>query len=141
MLPARYLEEKAQLKSMLLEVKDVSITTDCWTSRAVESFITVTVHFITKDWQLKSRVLTTLTLQGLHTADNLSTTLRDVFAEWGIPDKVTTFVTDNAANIVSAVEKLKLRYQPCFAHLLNLAVKESIRKTDDLMAAKTTTIL
>ncbi|GFS04731.1 zinc finger BED domain-containing protein 1 [Elysia marginata] len=137
MLPARYLEEKARLKSMLLELKDVSITTDCWTSRTVESFITVTVHFITKDWQLKSRVLTTTTLQGPHTADNLSTTLRDVFAEWGISDKVATCVTDNAANIVSAVEKLKLRHQPCFTHTLNLAVKESRGKTDDVMAAKT----
>ncbi|GFR88462.1 zinc finger BED domain-containing protein 4 [Elysia marginata] len=134
-LPARYQEEKARLRSMLQEVKHVSIATDCWKSRAAESFITVTVHFITKDWQLQSRVLSTMALQAPHTADNLSSTLRDVFAEWGISDKVTTCVTDNAANIALAVEKLKLRHQPCFAHTLNLAVKESIRKTADVLAA------
>ena len=117
-------------------VKHVSITTDCWTSRAVESFMTVTVHFITGDWQLQSRVLTTMALRGSHTAEKLSSSLRDVFAAWGILEEVTTCVTDNAANIVSAVGMLKLRHQPCFAHTLNLAVKDSIKKTDDIFTAK-----
>ena len=129
-------EEKDRLKSAMQGVKHVSITTDCWTSRAVESFMTVTVHFITGDWQLQSRVLTTMALRGSHTAEKLSSSLRDVFAAWGILEKVTTCVTDNAANIVSAVGMLKLRHQPCFAHTLNLAVKDSIKKTDDIFTAK-----
>ena len=37
----------------------VSITTDCWTLSATQSYMTVTAHFVTKTHKLKSYVLQT----------------------------------------------------------------------------------
>ena len=98
--------------------------------------MTVTIHFIDMDCQLKSRVLSTSILEGSHTGERISSALRDPFSAWGIQDKVTTIVTDNAANVKNAVALLGIRHQPCFAHTLNLAVKEAIRKTPDVFAVK-----
>lgn len=99
--------------------------------------MTVTVHFIDPEWRLHSRVLSTNTLEGSHTGEQIASALRDVFSKWGIERKVTTLVTDNAANVKNAVELLKIRHQPCFAHTLNLVVIGSISKTPDVFATKT----
>ena len=136
LLPEHYNSEKQKLIQQLGQVDHVTITTDCWTSRQVEAYMTVTVHFIDMDWQLESRVLSTSILEGSHTGERISSALRDLFSAWGIQDKVTTIVTDNAANVKNAVALLGIRHQPCFAHTLNLAVKEAIRKTPDVFAAK-----
>lgn len=39
------------------EVENVCLTTDCWTSRCIESYIAVTAHFVNKDFILKSVLL------------------------------------------------------------------------------------
>ena len=136
LLPEHYNSEKQKFIQQLGQVDHVTITTDCWTSRQVEAYMTVTVHFIDMDWQLESRVLPTSILEGSHTGERISSALRDLFSAWGIQDKVTTIVTDNAANVKNAVALLGIRHQPCFAHTLNFAVKEAIRKTPDVFAAK-----
>ena len=38
-----------------------------------------------------------------HTAENLADELRQTFNEWGITEKVTAIVTDNAKNMVNAI--------------------------------------
>ena len=57
LLPERYASEKAALVEMLKSVQHLSLTTDCWTSRANEAFTTVTCHFIDQEWELKASVL------------------------------------------------------------------------------------
>ncbi|KAI4799076.1 hypothetical protein KUCAC02_019243, partial [Chaenocephalus aceratus] len=41
--------------------KSVSLTTDLWTSCTMDPYITITAHYITDTWEIKSRVL-----RGLH---------------------------------------------------------------------------
>lgn len=62
----------------------VAITTDSWTSRAVESYLTVTVHYITSDWKLESKVLQTREMPKRHTALNIAERLQDCISEWNI---------------------------------------------------------
>ncbi|GFS09415.1 zinc finger BED domain-containing protein 4 [Elysia marginata] len=85
---------------------------------------------------MNSRVLSTTKVEGSHTGEKFAAELRGVFKTWGIEGKVTTIRTDNAANVKNAVERLKIRHQACFPHTLNLAVKESIRRTPDVFEAK-----
>ena len=136
LLPELYNSEKVQLLAKLQQVDHVSITTDCWTSRTVDPYMTVTVHFVDHNWQMNSRVLSTTKVEGSHTGEKIAAELRGVFETWGIVSKVTTIVTDNAANVKNAVERLKTRHQACFAHTLNLVVKDSIRRTPDVFEAK-----
>lgn len=68
----------------------------------------------------------THTFHGQHTADNISLALKRITEEWGITDKVVVVVTDNGATMVAAVHKAGWRHHPCFAHTLNLVVKDSL---------------
>ena len=56
-IPALYEETQRGIVKELSEAAYVALTTDGWTSRATESFLTVTVHHITSEWELKSSVL------------------------------------------------------------------------------------
>lgn len=46
--------------------------------------------------------------------------------EWGLYNKITAAVSDNAANIVSAIRQCDWRHIPCFAHTLNLVVQTGL---------------
>ena len=54
------------------EVCFVAITTDVWTSKAVKSFVTYTVHSIDDQWRLQNYVLVTRMFDGRHTAENIT---------------------------------------------------------------------
>ena len=45
-------------------------------------------------------------------------------------------MNDNAANMTAAVNLLKLRHVPCFAHTLNLVVQDSIKSNGDVQKLK-----
>jgi len=47
-------------------------------------------------------------------------------AEWGLYQCVAAVVTDNAANMKAAVEKLGWRRQSCFADSINLIVQSGL---------------
>ncbi len=90
-------------------------------------FMSLTVHFINKNWDLKSRCLQTAFTPESHTADNLAESLRSAFKEWGLNEKnLACITTDNGANIVAAVRKLEWPWLNCFGHNLNLAVTNSM---------------
>ena len=48
-----------RVKAELEQAKDGNITHDGWTSLNTESYQTVTAHFVTQDWELRSVVLET----------------------------------------------------------------------------------
>lgn len=72
-----YTQSVQVLKAILKNVQHVAVTTDSWTSISNESYITVTCHFVTKDFELKSAVLSTKPLENgkNHTSENLAAAL------------------------------------------------------------------
>ena len=71
-------------------------------------------------------------MQKNHTAPNFAEELKKIAEEWEIPEKICCIITDNAANIVAAVNLLGWRHLPCFAHTLNLIVQDSLKAVDGL---------
>ena len=126
LLPKVYKERKSALFLDLAAVDHVGITTDQWTSRATEGYTTVTCHYVKPDWSLASPVLATQSTGERHNGENMAAELQDVFKDFGIKDKVTSIVTDNAKNAKKAVRITKHDNQPCFAHTLNLVVSHSL---------------
>lgn len=141
-VPELYEETVSKVKSDLKNAESISLTTDGWTSKATQSYNTVTSHFIDQNWQLKSYVLQTRPLFESHTAQNLADVLQESVKEWNlsravkintgteeiIQSKPIAITTDNAANIVKGVELAG--FQPhirCFAHCLNLAVQKAMQ--------------
>ncbi|XP_060719424.1 zinc finger BED domain-containing protein 4-like [Tachysurus vachellii] len=95
-----------------------------------ESFLTVTAHYITSEWEMRSCVLQTHPIYESHTSEHLSEMLTDAVAEWKLErvNSIIPVTTDNAKNIVNATD-LAAGLGPqigCFAHTVNLAVKSAI---------------
>ena len=131
-LPNLYDLKKRELHERMTKSEYCSLTTDLWTSRATQGFMTVTCHFLTEDWELKSAVLETVHVDEAHTADNLASILTRITDEWNITDKVCCVTTDNAANIVAAVKLIKWNHLPCFAHTINLIVSNSLDEVPEV---------
>jgi len=83
----------------------VALTTDIWTSTATEGYITLTAHSL-ESWNYVNCVLATRDMKNGHTADNISTEIVSVLADFGIKkEQVVRLVTDNASNIVKLCRK------------------------------------
>uniref|UniRef100_A0A3P8P8X8 BED-type domain-containing protein n=1 Tax=Astatotilapia calliptera TaxID=8154 RepID=A0A3P8P8X8_ASTCA len=109
-----------------LQPERVALTCDAWTSRAVDSYVTITAHYLTADWQLLSYVLQTRTLHESHTGANIANLLQNTPQEWGIADKNLVVVTDNASNMTIATQLAGYLHVKCFAHTLNLASQRAL---------------
>uniref|UniRef100_A0A3Q3QX58 HAT C-terminal dimerisation domain-containing protein n=1 Tax=Monopterus albus TaxID=43700 RepID=A0A3Q3QX58_MONAL len=118
-IPALYEECHSRVKKCLDGANSVVLTTDMWTSRATEAYLTVSCHIIDENWQMQAYVLETCSFPGQHSAENICSELNRVTDEW--------------ANIVAAVRKAGWAHYPCFAHTLNLVVKDSIKALPDLL--------
>ena len=57
-LPSKYSEAEI-VKKEIAAVSHAPLTSDLWASRAIESYMTITCHFVTETWKLKSYVLDT----------------------------------------------------------------------------------
>lgn len=118
--------------SYLNNAQYVTLTTDGWTSLSNESFISVTVHFITKQWELMSCILTCVDYSESHTSQNMYDLLRNVCTEWGIIEKVHFVVTDNASNMKAAIKLTNWFHIPCLAHTLNLIVQKGLHEIEEI---------
>lgn len=104
----------------------LAFTSDIWTSRANESFISLMCHFLTVRFEMKRFTLNTRHMPESHTALNIAASLEQLCAEWEIPtDCVKYVVTDNGRNIRAAARTLPWRQRACFAHTLQLAISDA----------------
>lgn len=127
-LPQLYEKTREKIRNNLLNAKYISFTTDGWTSINNDSFIAVTVHFIDpEECVLKTFLLGCFNVVESHTAVNLSLFLNNCFKDWNITEKVKVAVSDNAANITSAIGmNQNWRHIPCLAHTLNLIAQSGL---------------
>lgn len=124
---------KAQVVSELAAATSVSWTSDCWSSRAHDSYITIVVHVLDSEWTPKSFTLTTEEMEERHTADNLAARMTSIMLEFSLENKVTAVVTDNLQSAVNAVKALENVEEniglTCAAHSLQLAVSKALGLT------------
>ena len=110
----------------------VAFTTDGWTSATGDPYMTLTLHYINKDFEMRKFVLNFDNFVGRHTAYHIGKLLDEMIREHpalvNVPHKV--IVHDAAANMISAIEKMEVccESQLCGDHLLNTALKHA---TDD----------
>ncbi len=106
-----------------------------FSSLNVTPYMSLTVHYLSMEWTLKSRCLETVFMPEKHTSDNISDALRHAFEEWSLDEKkLACITTDNGANIVAAVKKLNWPWLNCFGHNLHLAVTNAMASITDRTA-------
>ena len=78
---------QADSKCEMLEIAtgmNIAFMTDFWTSPTLESFMTMSMHWIMWDWRLKTRILGTMHFPEKHTTANISDRLLNARIDFGV---------------------------------------------------------
>ena len=128
-VPQLYEEVKMGVISQLSSALAIALTTDGWTSRATQSYETITAHFINDKWDMTNYVLQTRVLGEVHTSHNLAEGLKKAMTVWNLSRNGInpTLTTDNASNVCNAVKEAGASaHIRCFAHTLNLSTRKGL---------------
>jgi len=83
-VPKLYNDVKSKITPQLLSAVSVGYTTDIWSSIANGSYISVTAHFVTFDFEQKSYILATQNMPERHTGVHIEERLLQLLSEWGL---------------------------------------------------------
>jgi hypothetical protein len=125
-IPALYDEIRAEVQLKLEQIQYFSATSDLWSSRTSEPYMSLSVHFIDEEWALRSYCLETVYFPEDHTAEEIGEGLKEAFESWGLKVKqLTCMTTDSGSNIKKALETVnEWPRLPCFGHILHNAIGE-----------------
>jgi len=133
-LPILYQQQLDKVKALLSDSRystSFAMTTDIRSSRANDSYIDYTFHYITDDgceFTLQSHLLEVHSFLILTLEENIMTELQEVFSRWNLsPLNLASFVTDNGSNILCAFTLLGWPRVSCFSHTPHLAVEEAVK--------------
>ncbi len=120
------------LKKKLSDSGGIALTSDVWTSNTMAAYISVTAHFISAEWEMKSCVLQTKHFPERHTGQNISDIIQSIVKSFDIDvANVKGVVHDTCANAELAGKLMfDLHGWPsiqCAAHKLQLAVNEGLQ--------------
>ncbi|RXM92225.1 Zinc finger BED domain-containing protein 1 [Acipenser ruthenus] len=120
------------IKRELATASSIALTTDIWTSIATEAYLSVTAHFITPAWTMKTINLTSKPLTERHTGGNIVAWVEEVLKKFEIsPAQVAALVRDNGSNVVSTANKLSELHGwlsvSCAGHSLQLTINNALK--------------
>lgn len=88
-----YQEDKLKIEAILKDSPGrISFTTDCWTSPSTKSFLSLTAHFISKEWELKNIIIDFIQTQDSHTGINLMNAFLLGIKNMSLENKVNLFI-------------------------------------------------
>nr|XP_055053943.1 E3 SUMO-protein ligase ZBED1-like [Misgurnus anguillicaudatus] len=127
-LPALYEKCRAEVANEVLKAEYIAATTDLWSSRKMEPYISLTIHYIDANFNLNTKCLQTAFIPEDHTGQNIAHALREAVAAWGLnEEKLVCITTDNASNIKLAAEVNGWMRLQCFGHRLHLAIENAMK--------------
>ncbi|XP_038161489.1 E3 SUMO-protein ligase ZBED1-like [Cyprinodon tularosa] len=90
--------------------------------------MSLTVHFVNANFELKSRCLQTAYFPTDDTGENIAIGLKECLANWDLKEEAQTCITtDNATNMVKAMELNQWTRLQCFGHRLHLAIENAVK--------------
>lgn len=120
-----YNTEREKVAAELRYVKHYAVTFDLWSSRTMEPYMSLTVHYIDDKWQLLTRVFETAYFPNDHTGDMIAQGLRQMLSAWDLKEEnLDAITTDNGTNVVKAAELNQWMREQCFGHRLHLAISK-----------------
>lgn len=128
----------AVVESEVIKCNQVAFTTDCWTSKAEDPYITLTLHYINEKFELQKFVLNFENFAGRHNGYNISQSLDAMIKEFPNLAKVEkrVMVHDAAANMKSAINQLpNATSLLCADHLLNTSLLHACNNNEEIKLA------
>jgi len=88
-----YETDKEKIKTILQDVPGkISFTTDCWTSPSFKSFLSLTAHFIDKEWVLQNIIIDFIQMLGSHAGSDIKDAFILGLENFSIENKVIIFL-------------------------------------------------
>ncbi|XP_026436028.1 zinc finger BED domain-containing protein RICESLEEPER 2-like isoform X1 [Papaver somniferum] len=102
--------EKQVLKRTLLEAPGkIYLTSDLWLSCQKLSYMSITAHFLDKNWVLHKRIIFFTLVDKSHTGEHISELLiQKLSNDWGISMKIFSLSLDNASANTVSVQRIKV---------------------------------
>ncbi|XP_052413836.1 E3 SUMO-protein ligase ZBED1-like [Carassius gibelio] len=127
-IPQMYEHTRDRVMLELRDVEHFACTTDLWSSRTTEPYISLTVHFIDKAFKMRSLCLQTAYFPSEHSGENIALGLREALSGWNLNEaRLVCFTTDNATNMIKAAEINGWPRLQCFGHRLHLAIENAVK--------------
>ncbi|KFM75423.1 Zinc finger BED domain-containing protein 6, partial [Stegodyphus mimosarum] len=104
LLPAAYEEKKNSLKNVLSAVQNICLSVDCWSNQKAGSYMAVTGHFIDEHMHRKMVLIDCSIFDERHSAKNIAENIIHICQPYFPMEKVSLIVTDNAKNMINAVD-------------------------------------
>jgi hypothetical protein len=141
-----------ELIGALKSVSSVALTSDIWSGKAKEDYISVVARFVNSDWCIEKRLLAGLRPIEVATGYNIVERVQMIADDYGITDKIFAIVLDNASSNKTAMDVLKplfsgyigklipllsrneydlsaiFLHQSCACHIINLIVKSCLKR-------------
>ncbi|CAM4526972.1 unnamed protein product [Leuciscus chuanchicus] len=131
-LPHLYNTTREKIRSELEEMQFYSATTDLWSSRTMQPYLSLTVHYINTSWTLHSICLQTAYFPDNHTGDIIAHGLKDALSSWGLSEeRLVCQTTDSGTNIIKALKDNNWPSLQCFGHILHNANREWCERSKD----------
>lgn len=103
----RYVEAKECYKSTLEKALSYTLTCDNWTDCTFQSYLGVTIHYLSEDLVMKNGCLGVFPLHTNHTGEYLTECLNSVMDDFKLDrTKIMAITSDGAANIKAAVHNV-----------------------------------
>lgn len=137
-IPQLFAKTTEAVKSDVHNAVGVAFTTDAWTSRANQGYLSYTAHFLTANFEQRNYCLAVENIDESHTAATLAKSLSEQTVAWTTETQRANklkiaVVSDNAANIQSALSKVPFCTSVnCFDHTLQLAINDAVHHCDEL---------
>ena len=131
LIDQKYHVLKERIGNQIAQQYVLSLTTDMWTSRAGDRYISLTAHYITEYFELCHQNLSMCHFPGTHGHSNIAEILQKLAGTWGIDlgEQVSCFSTNNGSNIVKSLkDDLNKMHIPCAGHALNLSVEAGLKE-------------
>lgn len=103
------------IETLKSSVSSVALTSDIWSGKAKEDYISVVAHYVNSDWGLEKRLLGLRPIESAHTGSNIAEHVSMVVDDYGISDKFFAITLDNASSNKTAMSLL----QPMFTGYLD----------------------
>ncbi|CAG8722449.1 6851_t:CDS:2, partial [Gigaspora rosea] len=131
------------IKNMIhSQANTILLTFDLWTSRAHDSYLGVTCHWISDEFRMYDLTLSVVEIGAYKTAGDIVDSIEPLLEEFSIEgDKILSITTDNGSNVKAAVTRLSASLSLstpianifCAAHTLQLSVETGLVVVQNLI--------
>jgi hypothetical protein len=127
-VPSMYNSARERLKSELMsEMEYFALTSDLWSSRTSDPYMSLTVHYIDSKWNLKAWCLETHFTPEDHNAQNLAEAMKQLMENWDLKEEFFVCITtDSGSNYLAAADVNDWVRLQCFGHRLHTAIGEKL---------------